>query len=176
MYLAISAKNKIQKIETKNEIVYSQGNRCRSVKNYNTWEIPEPKEAFNRVCGPLGTASPRANQFRELLLTIPQSNILVYLDGSKAFDGNAGGGYAIYQLGRLLQTRAFPLGKSKEIYDAEAYAALKGIEAACALSTTRFSKYLWLFTDNLEVAKKLTTKAATTSSQKIFIDALEADK
>ncbi|KAI0992436.1 hypothetical protein K3495_g15749 [Podosphaera aphanis] len=57
------------------------------------WEIPEPEEkAFNRVCGPLGTASSRANQFRELLLTIPQSDILVYSDGSKASDGNAGGG------------------------------------------------------------------------------------
>ncbi|KAI0992541.1 hypothetical protein K3495_g15644, partial [Podosphaera aphanis] len=100
----------------------------------------------------------------------------IYSDGSKASDGNSGGGYAIYQLGRVIQTNAFSLGKSKEIYDAEAYAALKGIEAARALSTTRFSKNLWLFIDNLEVAKKLTTKAATTSSQKVFTDAIEADK
>ncbi|KAI1001476.1 hypothetical protein K3495_g6722 [Podosphaera aphanis] len=141
------------------------------------WETPEPeKEAFNRVYGPLGTASSKANQFRELLRTIPQSDILVYRDGSKASDGNTGGGYAVYQLGRLMQTKAFPLGKSIEIYNAEAYAALKGIEDACALSTTRFSKNLWLFTDNLEVAKKLATKAATSSSQENFIDALEADR
>lgn len=141
------------------------------------WDIPEQeREAFNRVCGPLGAASSRANLFRELLLNIPQSDILVYSDGSKASDGNSGRGYAIHQLGRLIQTNAFPLGKGKEIYDAEAYAALKGIKAARALSTTRFSKNLWLFIDNLEVAKKLTTKAATTSSQKVFIDAIEADK
>ncbi|KAI0997657.1 hypothetical protein K3495_g10530 [Podosphaera aphanis] len=52
----------------------------------------------------------------------------------------------------------------------------RGIQAAIALPSTRFSNDLWIFIDNLEVAKKFLTKNNSTSSQEIFLDALEAVK
>ncbi|KAI0997828.1 hypothetical protein K3495_g10361 [Podosphaera aphanis] len=141
------------------------------------WEISElDHDVLNRVHGPISTPNTWADIFRDFLHTIPRSDIQVYSDGSRLPDGNAGGGFVIFQLGRIIQTKAFPLGKGKEIYDAEANAALRGIQAALALSTTRFSNNLWVFIDNFEVAKKLSKLATTTSSQEIFIDALEAVK
>ncbi|KAI1005489.1 hypothetical protein K3495_g2719 [Podosphaera aphanis] len=62
------------------------------------------------------------------------------------------------------------------MHDAEAHAAPRGIQAAIALPSTRFSNDLWIFIDNLEVAKKFLTKNNSTSSQEIFLDALEAVK
>lgn len=40
-----------------------------------------------------------------------------------------------------------PLGKNREVQDAEAQAALEGIRATFALSSALFAKNLWLFLD-----------------------------
>lgn len=68
------------------------------------------------------------------------------------------------------------MGNLREIEDAEAFAALQGIKAAITLSTTRFSKDLWVFTDNEGVAKRLLTKTLTLTSQSVYLEALEFTK
>ncbi|KAI0991467.1 hypothetical protein K3495_g16720, partial [Podosphaera aphanis] len=94
-------------------------------------------------------------------------------DGSKLPDGKSGGGFVIYQLDRQISSGAFPLGTHQEAYDTEVYAALRGIQAATVLPTARFANNLWIFVDNIEVAKKLLTKPSLTSSQSSFLSFLE---
>ena len=51
----------------------------------------------------------------------------------------AGAGFALYQSGGLFLQSFLPLGPNKEVFDAEAEAALAGIKAALQLYTARFA-------------------------------------
>ena len=84
--------------------------------------------------------------------------------------------FVIFQFRIQVKSFAFPLGKGKEVYDAEAHAALKGIQAAISLPSARFANDIWLFIDNVKVARRLFTKTNSISSQYIFLDALEVLK
>lgn len=75
----------------------------------------------------------------------------VFTDGSKLPDGMAGAGIALYQTGRLCHRSSFSLGPNKEVFDAEAEAALAGVKAAIQSYTARFATDLWVCLDNLEV-------------------------
>ena len=79
-----------------------------------------------------------------------------------------------FQLGRQIHINAFPLGANIEPFDAEVHAALRGIQTAVSLPTTRFARDLWVFINNIKVAKKILTKPSSTSSQTAFLDILEA--
>ncbi|KAI9037727.1 ribonuclease H family protein [Aspergillus affinis] len=79
----------------------------------------------------------------------------------------AGSRYALYQSGKLFQQSSFSLGPNKEVFDAEAEAALAGVKAALKLDTARFATNLWVCLDNLEVATRLLSPF-TGSSQGIF--------
>ncbi|KAF7139709.1 hypothetical protein CNMCM5793_007503 [Aspergillus hiratsukae] len=71
-------------------------------------------------------------------------------------------------LGKIRPSRSsFPLGPNKEVFDAEAEAALAGLKAAMSLETARFATNLWVFLDNLEVAVRLLSPS-TGSSQRVF--------
>ncbi|KAI0998731.1 hypothetical protein K3495_g9465 [Podosphaera aphanis] len=121
------------------------------------WEIKESREnSLLRVGAPTVSNERRVDSFQTFLQNIPKSDILVYTDGSKQLNGNAGIGYVIYQLGLKVCSGAVPLGNSKEIFDAEAFAALCGIEKAVSLSSARFASNVWVFLDNLEVAIHVT--------------------
>ncbi|KAI1003965.1 hypothetical protein K3495_g4240 [Podosphaera aphanis] len=111
---------------------------------------------------------------RDFPSTIPRSDIQLYSDGSKLPNGNAGRGFVAFQIGIQVCAGAYPLGKHKETFDAEAFAVLQGIHAAAALPTARFSKDLWIFIDDEEVASKLLRRTPIISSQPIFLQALEA--
>ncbi|KAI1000193.1 hypothetical protein K3495_g8005 [Podosphaera aphanis] len=113
------------------------------------------------------------NNFRDFVGSVPPADIQVYSDGSKLPDDRTGGGYVIFQLGLQIKTEAFPLGTGKEAFDAEAHAALKGIQAAVALPSARFASNEWLFVDKIEVAARLFTKTTSISSQNTFLDASE---
>ncbi|KAI0995572.1 hypothetical protein K3495_g12609 [Podosphaera aphanis] len=162
--------------------IVSLGKLIPASENFNLlllppWNTPETEsQSLNQISGSTGTPNLRAGKFLEFLLTVPPSDILVHSDGAKLPDGKAGAGFAIFQLGRKIWTDAFPLGNGKEIYDAEACAGLEGIRAAIASPSTHFSNNLWIFIDNLEVAKRFLTKANSTSSQETFIDGLEVAK
>ncbi|KAI0994358.1 hypothetical protein K3495_g13824 [Podosphaera aphanis] len=73
-------------------------------------------------------------------------------------------------------SEAFPLRKFRDSYDAEARAALRGICAASSLPSARFACYAWLFIDNTDVARKLSTKSPPKSSQSVFLDFMETAK
>ncbi|KAI1002306.1 hypothetical protein K3495_g5894 [Podosphaera aphanis] len=111
---------------------------------------------------------------RDFLSTIPRSDIQLYSDGSKLPNGNAGSGFVAFQIGVQVCAGAYPLGKHKEPVDAEAFAVLQGIRAAATLPTARFSKDLWICIDNEEIASKHLRRILITSSQPIFLQALEA--
>ncbi|KAI1007801.1 hypothetical protein K3495_g427 [Podosphaera aphanis] len=138
---------------------------------YPPWERVESRQAtLACIRGCAGPRELRANSFQELLSTIPRSDIQIYSDGSKLLDGRSGGGFAVYQFDIQVCAGAFPLGKFKESFDAEARAVLQGIRAAC------FSNNLWVILDNEEVAGKLLKRTTTTSSQSFFLETLDAAK
>ncbi|KAI0994497.1 hypothetical protein K3495_g13685 [Podosphaera aphanis] len=138
------------------------------------WEIKEPREnSLLRVGAPTVSNERRVDSFQTFLQNIPKSGILVYTDGSKLSNGNAGSGYVIYQLDLKVCSGAVPLGISKEIFDAEAYAALCGIQKAVGLSSARFANNVWVFLDNLQVALQLLSLPYCSTSQSIFLKAIE---
>jgi ribonuclease HI len=91
----------------------------------------------------------------------------VFTNGSKLPNGIAGAGFALYQTGRLCLQLSFSFGPNKEVFDAEAEAALAGIKAATQSCTARFVTDLWVCLDNLEVATRLLSPF-TGSSQEVF--------
>jgi hypothetical protein len=91
----------------------------------------------------------------------------VFTDGSKLPNGMAGAGFALYQTGRLCLQPSFSLGPNKEVFDAEAEAALAGINAAMQYHTARFATDLWVCLDKLEVATRLLSPFVG-SSQEVF--------
>ena len=106
--------------------------------------------------------------FTDFLAKVPGSDIMVYSDGSKLQDGATGGGFVIYQANTVALQRSFSLGKEAEVFDAEAKAALAGLEAALGMETSRLASDLWICLDNLEVAVRLLSRPDSGSSQAIF--------
>ncbi len=142
----------------------------------STHESREDRES--RIGAPSGRSKElAARDFQDFLQGIPQSDITIFSNGSKneATDSAAGGGYVICQAGRQIFRRAFSLGPHAEVFDAEAAAALAGIESALTLPTIRFANDLWVFLDNLEVAIRLLSPS-TGSSQSVFDSFLTASK
>lgn len=130
--------------------------------------IEKREEAMKRIGAPepSSTKEQRASAFTTFINRIPESDIIVYTDGSKLLNTNAGAGFAITQL-RVSRKEFYPLGPSAEIFDAEAIAALLGARAALLLPYNRFAKDLWVCLDNLEVALRLLSPSLTTS-QPVF--------
>ena len=93
--------------------------------------------------------------FLEFYYTIPPNNIQVYSDGSKLDNNQAGGGYTVSQAGNQLLHASFPLGTGKEVYNAEAEAALVGAKAVLTCHTVCLATNLWICLDNLKVATRL---------------------
>lgn len=158
---------------------------CRSIpdsENFDPlvnppWVIKETKqEAHIRICGPSGPINTRAQRFSNFLSTVPRNDILIYSDGSKLPDGNSGDGFVIFQYGLQARSEAFPLGKFRDSYDAEAHAALQGLRAATTLPTVRFANNLWLFLDNADVAGTILTSKPSKSSQSTFLSFFETAK
>lgn len=144
---------------------------------YPPWDIGELR---NSSIFPTDQASTsnllRTRFFQEYLNSLPKNDIQVYSDGSKLPNGNLGAGFVIFQHGRLVCSGASPLGSSIEVEDAEVRAALQGIKAAIALPTTRFSKDLWVFIDNRNVANKILSKTPVFSSQSTYSETIEITK
>jgi hypothetical protein len=66
-----------------------------------------------------------------------------------------GDGFTLYQSGKQFLQSSFPLGLNKEVFDAEAEAALAGVKAALGLYTAQLATNLWVCLDNLEVGTRL---------------------
>jgi hypothetical protein len=133
------------------------------------WLLQESRDAIlDRIHGPCGrTKEQAASSFLEFYQSFPWSDIAIFSDGSKLAGGLTGGGFVGYQAGQQIARGSFSLGRSKEVFDAEAEAALAGARAALQSATSRFASDLWVFLDNTEVAIRLLSPS-TGSSQAIF--------
>ena len=94
-----------------------------------------PREAREdtqlQVKAPTGQSKEAAAaEFQAFYSSLPETDIKIYTDGSKLATRMAGAGFALYQSGRLFLQSSFPLGPNKEVFDAEAEAALAGLKAA----------------------------------------------
>jgi ribonuclease HI len=113
-------------------------------------------------------AEEAAASFRKWAATVSQRDIIVYSDGSQATEASRaagagwvvcqGPGHAIVSQGRL------PLPHA-EVFDAEAAAALRGLQEALSSIRAEFADNLYVCLDNLEVARSLTFRTATSSQQ-----------
>jgi ribonuclease HI len=132
------------------------------------WLPQESREAaLQRVGASTLTKKQAAASFSNIYASLPGTDIKVFTDGSKLANSMAGAGFALYQSGKQFLRLSFPLGPNKEVFDAEAEAALAGIKAALEIYTARFATNLWICLDNLEVATRLLS-SFTGSSQEIF--------
>jgi ribonuclease HI len=133
------------------------------------WSDHEPREtALARVGALAGlTKEQSADNFRTLLKSIPVKDIVIYTDGSKKENGQAGGGYVGFIDGNQVLRGSFPLGPNKEVFDAEAIAALLGLKAAIQHIGSYSGSNIWICLDNLEVTIQLSS-STTGSSQEVF--------
>ncbi|EED14579.1 conserved hypothetical protein [Talaromyces stipitatus ATCC 10500] len=113
------------------------------------------------------TKEQAAADFTAFQRTIPSSDIVIFLDGSRLVDGRAGGGYIGFQAHHQFLRSSLSYGHGKEVFDAEAEAALADAQAAIAYPTAQFATNLWICLDNLEVTTRLLSPS-TGSSQEIF--------
>jgi hypothetical protein len=121
------------------------------------WFVYENREIAQERIGafnPSVTKEQCAAAFTSFINLVPKNDIIVYTDGSKLDNGNAGAGFAISQFG-VTHMEPYPLGPSAEIFDAEAIAALLGARAALLRPSNQLAKDLWICLDNLEVALRL---------------------
>ncbi|EED17292.1 conserved hypothetical protein [Talaromyces stipitatus ATCC 10500] len=136
---------------------------------YAPWHPRESREnAQARIGAPMGrTKGQAAADFMVFQRTIPSSNIIIFSDGSRLVDGHAGGGYIGFQVHHQFLHSSLSYGYGKEVFNAEAEAALAGAQAAIAYPTAQFATNLWICLDNLEVATRLLSPS-TGSSQEVF--------
>jgi hypothetical protein len=103
------------------------------------WLLQESREAAHlRIRAPTQSKE-AAISFQDFYTSLPGTDIKVFTDGSKLANGMTGAGYALYQSGKQFQQSSLSLGPNKEVFDAEAEAALAGVKAASTLHTARFA-------------------------------------
>lgn len=121
-----------------------------------------------RIHGPSGrTKEQAAEDFARFYKALPPQDLAIFSDGSQLADRRTGGGYIGYLAGRQVLRGSFSLGQDKEVFDAEASAALAGLRAVYDSPTLRYAENVWIFLDNVEVAAQLLSPA-TSSSQETF--------
>jgi hypothetical protein len=100
------------------------------------------------IAGPCGRSiTQAAADFQAFFQALPKHHIAIFSDGSQLADRRTGGGYVGYPASRQITRGAFSLSSNKEVFDAEAEAALN-CTSAC------FATNLWVFLDNVEVAAR----------------------
>lgn len=115
-----------------------------------------------------GSKEEEAKAFKAYLLTLPSTDLLAFTDGSLLDNGVAGWGFSIRRLGtdsplRLSNGRLDRV----EVFDAEAHAALHGLQACLELRTDP-GQCIRVFLDNQSVVDCLLGRPAD-SSQKEFL-------
>jgi ribonuclease HI len=124
--------------------------------------------ALLRIHGPRGQTKEQATKdFLDFYTSLPSRDITLFSDGSQLADGRTGGGYVGYQASQQVVRGSFSLGLAREVFDAEAEAALAGAKAALASPASRSAQDLWIFLDNSAVATRLLSPSIG-SSQSVF--------
>ncbi|EED12090.1 conserved hypothetical protein [Talaromyces stipitatus ATCC 10500] len=133
------------------------------------WYPRESRESAQaRIGASMGrTKEQAAADFSVFQNTIPSSDIIIFLDGSRLENGHAGGNYVCFQAHHQFLHSTLSYGLGKEVFDAEAEAALASAQAAIAYPTAQFATNLWICLDNLEVTTRLLSPSKG-SSQEVF--------
>ncbi|PGH15624.1 hypothetical protein AJ80_05489 [Polytolypa hystricis UAMH7299] len=82
-------------------------------------------------------------------------DVIVYSDGSRDDQGNAGAGYTVRRGPDCLVEGTVPLGRTAEVYDAEITAAVEGARAVFKDPSIQLFRNLWICLDNEEAAIRL---------------------
>jgi hypothetical protein len=90
-----------------------------------------------------------AIDFQKFYYFLPGSDIKIFSNGSKLAHRMVGAGFVLYQAGQQFLHSSFSLGLNTEVFDAEAEAALAGIQVATEFYTACFAANLWVCLDNL---------------------------
>ncbi|KAI1007631.1 hypothetical protein K3495_g596 [Podosphaera aphanis] len=106
-------------------------------------------------------------------IAIPSQDILAYSDSDLAETESGprvGGGVAMMQAGRVVlsKTLPLPLSPTLEVFDAETFTVLHAVELALSLHTARFANNLWVFLDNLDVARRLLSTPVCSSQEALI--------
>ncbi|EED12095.1 conserved hypothetical protein [Talaromyces stipitatus ATCC 10500] len=100
------------------------------------------------------TKEQTAANFMAFQRTIPSSDIVIFSDGSRLADGCVGGGYIGLQAHHQFLRSSLSYRHGKEVFNAEAEAALAGAQAVIVYPTAQFATNLWICLDNLEPLRK----------------------
>ncbi|APA15575.1 hypothetical protein sscle_15g103450 [Sclerotinia sclerotiorum 1980 UF-70] len=124
------------------------------------WLDPETREeTTDRIHSPKGrTKSTTAVDFNEFYSLLPREDIIIFTNESKYINDSTGGGFVGYQDNRKICEGSFALDRSKEVYDAEAVAALEGLRVALTSIEARTARDIWIYLDNMRVATRLLTR------------------
>ncbi|CAG8978434.1 hypothetical protein HYALB_00012601 [Hymenoscyphus albidus] len=114
---------------------------------------------------PGGDKSSFKAKFLEFLAVVPSTDLVVFTDGSRLDDKSTGGGVCLTRGGAILNTKIFSFGRVLEIYDAEARAALHGLELALDSPFWSSARKCWICLDNLEATLQLTYRSCGTSQE-----------
>lgn len=111
---------------------------------YAPWIVCESRQTtLLRIHGPRGQSKEQATKdFLDFYTSLPSSDITLFSDGSQLADGRTGGGYIGYQASQQVVRGSFSLGYAREVFDAEAEAALAGAKAALASPASRSARDL----------------------------------
>jgi ribonuclease HI len=124
------------------------------------------------------TAQPKeqaARSFLEWQKGLTAYDILVFSDGSRQ-QNLAGAGFYVRQGRVLIKRKDIPLGPNQEVCDAEALAALRGLQAAVSSPGAPLAENVFVCLDNLEVAVRLLHLDPPESSQWAFLEFRELAK
>ena len=110
-----------------------------------------------------------ARSFLEWQQSLTPRDIIVFSDGSKQ-QGLAGAGCLALQGKVRIAQESTPLGPNKEVFDAEVYAALRGLQLASASPGAHLAENIYICLDNLEVALRLLHLDPPETSQDIFLE------
>lgn len=115
-----------------------------------------------------GNRSEQANHFLQWQTTTSPRDLWVYSDGSKLADGRSGAGWTVQILGREVASGSAPLGVHQEVFDAEAYALRRGLEAASAVSCAPHAAALYASLDNQSVVSSVYGGSISSSQSNIL--------
>ena len=122
--------------------------------------------------GGTGNKEKAATKFNSWLKSQKPLDIIVYTDGSQEVDQNniptgTGAGWVLNWVGSWHQKQGISLGKTTEVYDAEAIAMLEGLKQALKSPMARVAPGIHICLDNLGVARNA-GGIPKSSSQKAF--------
>lgn len=146
---------------------------CTLLPDTHEIKLIPPRYTPGSRLDPTGGKSKKdaAKEFRDWELLLGDTNTLVFTDGSERWqDGQhlVGYGYAAYEKGFLTTTGSAHIGPLTHVFDAEVIGALRGLQAAAKVATTK----IWLCVDSTSAIWGLRGDPST-SSQWAFIEFYE---